>query len=367
MPVSFTLLIGMAPAPQPVMDAVQEIEVEASTEAASVFRLRLNIAQTEGGDWTVLQLDPFRPLVPVQVRVQTGMGIPEAIINGYVTGQNVNYSDEPGRSTLEVTGMDATLLMNLQEKVMLWPNMPDSAIAAAIFGQYAVVPQAQPTSPVLTEPEGTTTQRGTDIRFLRRLAARNGFDCYVQPEPLTGLDTGYFQPPTLVGLPQAVLSVNMGDQTNVVGFSVKYDMLQPTTAVGSSLDTTTKAPQPAIAPASLQVPLGMEGTLLRIVPPPIVRPAETGQMRSPELQSAAQGIVDRSTWCVVAEGNVAADTGVLRPGKIVNVRGAGRVYNGSYYVTRVRHQISKDDYKQQFQARRNAVGMTGAEVYASLF
>jgi hypothetical protein len=146
---------------------------------------------------------------------------------------------------------------------------------------------------------------------------------------------------------------------------VRYDMLQPTTAVGSSIDTGTKAPQPAVAPASLQVPLGLEGTLLRIIPPPIVRPAETGQMRTSELQAASQGIVDRSTWCVVAEGEVTADIGVLRPGKIVNVRGAGRVYNGSYYVTRVRHQISKDDYKQQFQARRNAVGMTGTELYAS--
>ena len=364
-PLSYTIQIAMAPAPNAIMDAVQEIEIEATTEAASMFRLRLGIAQTATSDWTVLELDPFRPLVPVQIRVQAGTGIPEAIINGYVTNQHVTYSDEPGKSVLEVTGMDATFLMNLQEKVMLWPNMPDSAIAAAIFGQYTVIPQAQATSPVLTEPEGTTTQRGTDIRFLRRLAARNGFDCYVQPEPTTGLDTGYFQPPTLVGTPQAILSVNMGELTNVTGFRVQYDMLRPTTAAGSSLDTSNKSPQAAVAPASLQVPLGLEGTLLRIVPPPIVRPAETGQMKSPELQSAAQSIVDRSTWCVVAEGEVRPDVGILRPGKIVNVRGAGRVYNGSYYVTRVRHHITKDNYTQQFQARRNAVGMTGAEVYAS--
>ena len=366
MPVSFTLLMAMAPAPPPVMDAVQEVEVETTTEAASVFRLRLGIAQTALGDWTVLNLDPFRPLVPVSVRVQTGLGIPEAIINGYVTGQQVTYADEPGQSVLEVTGMDATLLMNLQEKVMLWPNMPDSAIAAAIFGQYAVIPQAQPTPPALTEPEGTTTQRGTDIRFLRRLAARNGFDCYVQPEPATGLDMGFFQPPSLVGLPQAVLNVNLGEQTNVRGFRVQYDMLRPTTAVGATLDTSTKSPQPAVAPASLQVPLGLEGTLLRIIPPPVVRPAETGQSRSPGLQTAAQSIVDQSTWCVVAEGEVGDDVGVLRPGKIINVRGAGRVYNGSYYVTRVRHRITRDSYTQQFQARRNAVGMTGAELYVSL-
>src|SRR5207247_8260095 len=127
-----------------------------------------------------------------------------------VSGQQVTFSEEPGRSTLEVTGMDATLLMNLFEKVMPWPNMPDSAIAAAIFGQYALVPQVFPTPPYLIEPEGTTTQRATDIRFLRRLARRNSFECYVQPEPMTGVDLGHFEPPQLLGLPQAVFSVNMG-------------------------------------------------------------------------------------------------------------------------------------------------------------
>src|SRR5215216_6455137 len=151
MPVSFTLLIAFAPALPAVLDAVQEIEVEASTEVASMFRLRIGISKTAIGDWSVLQEDLFRPLVPVSVRVQTGLGIPEAIINGYVTGQQVTYADEPGQSVLEVTGMDATLLMNLQEKVTLWPNMPDNAIATAIFGQYAVIPRAHPTPPALTE------------------------------------------------------------------------------------------------------------------------------------------------------------------------------------------------------------------------
>jgi len=267
---------------------------------------------------------------------------------------------------LDVAGMDATSLMNLQEKVMPWPNMPDSAIAAAIFGQYAVIPQIQPTPPVLIEPEGTTVQRTTDIRFLKRLAQRNGFDCYVQPEPISGLDMGYFQPPRTLGLPQAVLSVNMGEQTNVASFQVHYEMLRPTTAIAATLDVTTKAPQPALAPVALQPPLGLEGTLLRIIPPPIVRPAETGAGRTSDLQMQAQAITDRSTWAVTATGQVGPDVGVLHPGGIVNVRGAGRVYNGSYYVSRVLHSITPDSYTQRFEARRNAVGMTGAELYVAL-
>src|SRR5437016_5189591 len=179
----FVLTIAMAPAPADLMSAVQQIEVETSTEIASVFRIRLGITQTQIGDWSVLETDVFRPLVPVGIRIQAGAGLPTSVINGYVTRADVTYADEPGHSTLEVTGMDASLLMNLQEKAVPWPSMPDSVIAATIFGQYALVPKVQATTPTLVEPQGTVTQRGTDIRFLRRLARRNGFDCFVQPEP----------------------------------------------------------------------------------------------------------------------------------------------------------------------------------------
>lgn len=364
--VAFTLLIGLAPAPTAVLDAVQEISVETSVEMASVFRLRMGIARTATGDWTILEQDLFRPLTPLSIRLTNGFGIPEALINGYVYDQQVAYSEQPGDSTLDISGLDATLLMNLQEKVTAWPNLPDSAIAAAIFGQYTVIPRVQPTAPELVEPEGTTLQRGTDIRFLRRLAQRNGFDCFVQPEPLTGLDTGYFQPPQFTGVPQAVLNVNMGPETNVLDFRVSYQMTGPTTAIAAGVDTMTRAPQPAVAPAPLQQPLGLEPALLRIPSLPVVRVANTGLQRTSQLQQLAQSIVDRSSMAVVAAATVDPRAGILRPGGIVNVRGAGRVFSGSYYVTRVTHTITRGGYVQAFEGRRNAVQLTGAELFVPL-
>lgn len=360
--IAFMLQIALAPAPAALVDAVEEIVVDSSVDEASALRVRIGIAQNALGDWTTLTEDLFRPLVPLTVRVVTGV-VPEALITGYVSKQEVDYGDTPGTSTLEVSGLDATSLMNLQEKVVPWPNLPDGAIAAAIFGQYAVVPMVQPTSPTLVEPEGTTIQRGTDIRFLRRLARRNGFDCYVQPEPLAGIDQGFFRPRQLVGVPQAVLNVATERETNVSGFRIRYEMTQPTTAVAAGLDTTTKAPQPALAAASLNPPMGIEPTLTRVLPPPVVRPADTGLMRTSELQAHAQAIADASSFAVVAEGEVGADVGPIRPGGLVSVRGAGRLYNGSYFVTRVTHTITRDRYTQRFEARRNAATMTGAEVY----
>jgi phage protein D len=357
------LTVGPRPAPPAVVSAVQEIEVESATDVAGMFRLRIGIARTDGGEWSTVDADLFQPLARVGIRIQAGTGPPTAVLNGFVFGQQVTYADEPGRSVLEITGMDATMLMSLSDRIAAWPNMSDSAIATAIFGRYFVVPKVQATAPALVEPEGTTLQRSSDIRFLRGLARRNGFECYVQPDPLTGLDLGFFRPPQTLGLPQAVLSVSLGSETNVRDFSVRYDMTQPTTVVAAGLDVQTKTPQPAAAPTGLEPPLGREPALLRLRPPPVTRPIDTGLMRTADLQRLSQAVVDRSSYAVVASGTVGADVGVLRPGRIVNVRGPGRVYTGSYYLTRVHHTIGAGGYFQRFVARRNAVGTTGAEVF----
>ncbi len=363
---AYTLLFEHVPAPAPLVEAVQEITIDSAIEEASVLRVRFGITKTEIGDWSILDLDPFRPLVPLGVRIQQGVGPPESVINGFVSDHHVEYADAPGGSSLEVTAIDATFAMNMTEKIVPWPNLPDSAIAASIFSQNALLPQVDPTSPVLVEPEGITIQRGTDIRFLRRLARRNGFDCYVQPEPLSGLDVGHFGARRLDRPPQAVLNVSFGVDTNVSDFHVRYEAAKPTAAIAMQLETTAKTPQPGLAPASRLAPLGLEPTLLRELPPALVRPTATGLTHAGDLQRAAQALVDRSTWAAVAEGAVGPDVAVLRPGGLVAIRGAGRLYNGNWFLTRVRHTLSAGRYDQRFEAVRNAVTETGAEVYLEL-
>lgn len=371
--VNLQLSIFKVPVPPPVIEAVQEVVVETALDMAGAFSIRFGAGVNQLGDYGLLAIDPFKPFIPIGIRIGTGMvPVPLAVINGFATGQRASWA-EGGKSTHTVSGIDVTGIMNLEEKVRPWPNLPDSAIAMAIFGTYTVIPQVTPTPPRLVEPLGTTVQRGTDIRFLRRMARRNGFDCYVLPEAVTGLDTGYFGPPGLVGVPQAVLNVNMGSATNVREITARYDMARPTVAMAIGLDTVTKAPQPAVVPASLQPPMGIEPTGLRAVAGagtagalPTVRPADTGDMMTAEAQPHLQGLVDRSNFAVVVEGTTGADAGVLRPGGIVALRGVGRLFNGLYQVTKVRITLSEGRFEQHLTARRNAVTMTGAEPYVAI-
>lgn len=386
--VTYTVLVGLPPLPMPppLVSALQKIEVETSTDMASVFRLRFGIAQTMIGDWDLLmpQYEElfFRPMTRVQIRVKVGIDIPKAIINGYITNQTVHYDDEGGGSSMEISGMDATLLMNLQEKVIPWPMPNDGAIAAAVFAQYAIIPIVSPSLPFNLDPTDMTVQRGTDIRFLRRLAQRNGFECYVQPQPQSGLDVGYFGPPTNIpGRQQAVLNVKMGPQTNVSEFKIRYDMARPTMAVSAGIDVMTRLPSlaisisPPVTPPPTGglypwgAPMGLQDATLRALggahPPPMVLPAQTGQMTLPGLAIVNQAIANRSSWAVVAEGLVGSDLGVLLVGGTVNIRGAGLTFNGAYYLTRVTHTFDCGAYSQKFEARRNAIDMTGTEIYLS--
>jgi hypothetical protein len=387
--VTFTVLIGLPPLPLPfpLLKALQKVEVETSTEMASVFRLRFGLSHTDFGDWDLMmpQYEEllFRPLTPVQIRVKVGIDIPRAIINGYITNQNVLYDDEGGASAMEISGMDATILMNMQEKVLPWPMPNDGAIATAVFAQYGIVPlNVSPSMPFNLDPTDATVQRGTDIRFLRRLAQRNGFECFVQPQPQSGIDFGYFGPPmNIPGLQEAVLNVKMGAQTNVSEFKIRYDMVKPTMSMAFGVDSMTRAPSAAISIAPvvtpppigglypLGVPMGIQDATLRAVagahPPPMIMAAQTGQMSLPGLAITNQAISNRSSWPVIAEGTVGTDAGVLSVGRTANVRGAGIAFNGAYYVTRVAHtfDVGGCSYTQKFEARRNAIGMTGTEIY----
>ena len=61
-------------------------------------------------------------------------------------------------------------------------------------------------------------QRGTDIQLLQQLAGRNGFECFVETEPRTGLVQGHFPQAASYGSARRS-ERHMGDQSNVNSLS----------------------------------------------------------------------------------------------------------------------------------------------------
>lgn len=362
----FMVRVGFAPMLPPFMGALEGIDVETSVEAASVLRLRFNLSRGFLGDWDPPVADLFRPLVPVTVSVSSGPPLPEVIINGFVREVRQAARGAAAGATAEVIAMDATAtLMALVEQPMPHPNMDPASIASLIFGRYAITPLPLPTAPTRTITDTTTIQRGTDARMLRAMARTLAYECYLQPDPITGLDIGHFHPALSSAPPQGVLSVDFGAATTLLDFEVGYDTLQPTAAISAEADPRTGVPVPAPALAPLAPPEGLEPALMRVIPPRVSRPTARDAANPAELFRQNQAIVDRSSRALAATGTVDSISygRVLRPGLPVLVRGAGRAYSGVWYVTRVSHSISTGAWTQRFTATRNALGLTGAELF----
>jgi phage protein D len=359
--VSYSISLDDNPLDTELLAAVREIEVEDHAELADMVRLKLALAVREdGAAWQVLDDDSFRRLSKLRIEVSLGSRrLP--LIEAYVIETRSELSNTPGESLLEVVAMDPTSLMNLEERVRAWPDMADSDIASTIFGEYGFTPQVDQTQPTREELDRTVMQRGSDIQFLRELAERNGYECYVELNAESGEVEGHFHPSRSDDSSQGVLSVNLGNATNVNRFNARYDMLSPLTTEARNVDAGNVADNDT-ASDSQSDELGEQGTATQDRPRRVLL-ANTGLTDTGELQSYAQAVVDRAAWAIHAEGELSSVTygDILRAKRPVNVRGAGRQFSGTYYVEKVLHHLSDEGYTQSFSLRRNATGVTGRE------
>lgn len=364
--IAYSLTLDGAPAPQSLLGAVQRIEVEDHAAMADMLRIRFAVGVREDGSgWTLLDEGLFTRLARIGLSVTVGSGPAVPLISAYVVEVDTSFSAGGDPSVLTVVAMDPTVLMHLEEKVRVWPNMMDSDVASAIFSDpsYHFAPVVESTRWSRQENDHVLTQRGSDIQFLQQLADRNGYECYVELGA-SGEIEGHFHPPRHDAQPQGTLTVNMGSATNVSAFRARFDMLGPAIAQTATID-----PDDVSAQSGKAEEPGRTGGMGETPATPAERPrtlllSGLGMAQSGEVQRYAQSVVDRSSWSVVAEGEVStlAYGGVLKAKRPVMVRGVGRQFSGRYYIERVLHTFTGEgSYTQRFTLRRNAMGLTGQE------
>lgn len=359
--VDYHLSIGGEAAPPHVLEAVQRIEVEEHATMASILRVTLAVAVDPSGEgWTIVDEGLFPRLAQVALSITVGSAAPEPVLTAYVIETRAVLSETPGASSLDVVAMDASVLMNLEDKVRPWPNSADSDIATAILADYGLTPVVDRTEPTRDEADIVAIQRGTDMAFLAALAERNGVDVYVAATADGG--EGHFHPPRLDDPPQGVLTVGFGGASNVAELTVTHDALRPTIARGAHLAATSLQTQSGAADTASLADLGgasvLAGANLRAM-----LLARTGVGDTAELQTLTQAVVDRSSWAIRAEGELTTMRyeGLLRARRPVSVRGVGQALSGTYYVERVLHAFDADGYTQRFSLLRNALGLSGRE------
>jgi len=359
-----TLLIGPGtpqPAPPAVTSALQSVQVTSGTDRAG-FQLVFAAGNASALVTTMLPAGYFDPILTRVVIVVTVRGLPQVLIDGVITRQDIAPSNEPGQSTITVTGEDLTVLMNIVEMpFMRYPAMPEVAQLAAIlakYGVFGIVPMLfPPVFPALRTPvEGIPTQTGTDLEYIKQHAQRCGYVFYLEPGPAPGSSIAYFGPDVRIPTPQPALTVNMGAHTNVESLSFGLDVTAKKIAVFTILDPITHkvvVPIPLPNVSVLRPPLGA-----RLTPPARVEfPPGTSAL---EPQEAAKQILAMSlaaSDAITGSGSLDVQRygRPLRSRMLVGVRGAGVAYDGLYYVNSVTHQLGRGSYKQNFSLSRDGL------------
>lgn len=349
-----------------VYDELITLEVELSDELPATFRLSIAIAKDpSSGSWRFQDEERFRIWKQVDIAVGFVDGGHEDLISGYITRVQPRYPQDDGQCVLEIAGMDGSVLMDREEKLKDWPDKADSDIAREILGTYPLDASVDETEIVHEEAVSTVIQRETDLRFVQRLARRNGFDFYVDG------GTANFKRVEAQALRHPILAAHFGAETTLNSFRATVDALRPARVSMFQLDHLTKEVLVAEADSLAGDPLGSLDAA-SLVPPsfpgqPKVYVANNAVTGRPEMDALCQHLFTQGAAFVTGEGDVDSSVyqHVLRPRGLVTIKGVGETYSGDYYVSFVRHTITRDGYSQSLRVTRNALLPTGDETFSA--
>jgi hypothetical protein len=360
-----TLMMGSftaSPVPVAVIDALSEVQVTSAIGNQGGFQLKFTL----GKNSTLQQMlvsGFFDPRTRVIVAV-TVNGSTEVLIDGIITKQDVTPNIAAGKSTLTITGLDLTALMDFIDLTGIpYPVIPLFVIVELILAKYAVlgvIPLALPTllSLVSNPLDQFPKQQGTDFAYLSSLAHEVGAVFYLDPGPQPGQSTAYWGPDitTLFGGTQSAISINMDANTNIDSLSFAYDGTLATQYLVTIIEPNTGIPIPIPVP---NIDL-LKPSLARSQATTLKTQQLTPLSGEDPIKSALIALGKMMTSSEAITGNGELD--VLRFGHIFKlrqraaVRGAGQYYDGEYYVKSVTHTIKRGQYKQSFNLARGGVG-----------
>jgi len=354
--VRLLLWLGNTVATPPSVDLIRALTVAEVTQQddGDGFQLTFVLAKDQLLDFPLLREAALFNRVAVAVVLGA---IPEVLINGVITHQQVEPHPEPGRSTLTVTGRDVSLLMDLEDRNDSYPNQPDFVIVARVLARYpelGLVPALIPTTELPLQIQRIPRQAETDLAFIRSLAKRNGYVFHINPIA-PNLNEAVFAPETRLGLPLPALTMNSMTNDNVNALHFSQDGMAAVGASGTFVEPITKLAIPIPPLPSLRIP-------------PLVA-SPTPARRKEQLRENANETPGRAIASAVARvtnapesvtGTGTVDTNrygsVLRARRLVGVRGAGLSYDGFYYVRQVTHHIERGKYTQSFTITREGTG-----------
>ena len=361
---TLSLLMGPGvplPAPRFVLDALQSAKVTSETgDRQSGFELSfaiekdsplISLFMLSGGSAIPL----FRVLL-----VATLSGRAEILIDGVATQTQIAPASGGGPAMLTIQGKDLSAVMDvLPFDGLPYPAMPPVARVALILAKYAFLGIIPKLIPSLEEPPIPTDRiprhQGSDLSYVRALAAEAGYLFRMEPGPTPGTSFAYWGPEVRLGAPQPALTIDSGHADTIQSLSFRFDKEGTEIPIVFIQNQQTKAPIPIPIPSAIPFlpPLGLVPPL----PPKITPLSDTAQMSPIRALVRGLGYAARHSSAVKGTGSldVLRYGRTLKAGAPVGVRGAGVAFDGLHFVDRVTSTLTRNGFKQDFALSRGGL------------
>jgi len=328
----------------------------------SGFELAFQIGQGQNTD----DLKPFNRII-LTVTINA---VKHVLMDGIIAYHLLASGNGSGASIFTVFGEDVSLMMDLEEKAISHKGQDEATIARDIISKYSSYGiTAEVKSPKgVSQPaanDWVPRQRGTDLEHLKMMADRYGFVFYIVPGPKAKKNVAYWGPPKWKGTSQKALSTNMGPNSNVETINFSYDSLSPTKVKGNVQDRKTNLIKPVETSSSQLEKISKKSALDSQSKVRLKLLLQQSGLSVKGAMALAQGMTDASLKkAAKAEGtlNTQRYGDLLLPRKLVDIRGAGQEYDGTWYVEKVTHKIQRGEYKQSFTLTRGGTGPKTSKV-----
>ena len=336
--------------PDPAMPVPGSVQVIEALDQPTTYRLRYEFSSADG-DFPLLLDGHLEPESELAVMVMVDM-VPQFLVSGPVIGQQIRIVNGGTGSALEVVGADRSAAMDREDKARVWNNVTDSLAVMAVLAEYQLVPDVSMTSTLHTEFTHSLVQRESDLRFVRRLARRNGFWFWIT-SLAPAVNVGHFKRFSPGGAPEAALAINAAE-TNIDEVSIDWDSERPTSAPLKQISLSDKSVIDGTVTRSPLTGLASQG-LADIAASPRSARIAVPVDDAGDLTARAEALLIDHGWFVRARVTARLSTlkTLVRAHTMVSLNGVGSRHSGTYVVSRVVHDIDPADHVMTIDLIRN--------------
>ena len=366
---SLAIELADRPLDPAVLGLLTRLELRESDDDPSVIALRFRLVQRGNGEWQPVDEEHFfEPAAKLALDLAAPGGRPRRVFEGFVTHVRPHFETIESNCYLEVLAMDAAVLLDVHQRVQVYPDQTEKEAVEQVFGRYDIEVEAEDTTTRFEEHRIPLIQRGSDWAFVRECARRNGFVCYLEYDDERQAVVAHFGPPNFDGDAQPDLIILQPGE-NLAWFDVQLSSTRPLRSTGAVLDPFTgevhtssdgddveEQGEGGLADhiESRLTAAGAQGTSTMLS---ATRPIST------VLDAIANATTRRSREVIEGRGELdpALYRGLIRARRPALVRGLGRSFSGAWYIRAVRTVYADAALTQTFVAVRNATGQSGAE------